>query len=150
MNSIGVILVQTALFHAIGQSTTEKKYLATTRFTGEIKGKSTGNWDDGFILIPSVCPSTNDPTSAININYEIMFFFNTSAILSIGIYTTIPISIGTTPILSENNMHLATKTFSFVTSETTIDENQNEADNVDKKDTDNFKPLYPYFKNFST
>lgn len=147
-------MVQRVTFHAKGKSKTLTSNVTKILFPKEIKGKSVENWNDGILVIPPICPSTNGSCRIIDVDYEIVMYFGTSG-LTLGSKVILPIIIGTIPIISEENMHLAKNSFTLMASDLKVEPNEKveveETQNPDEIDfnSEKFMPFYPYYKDFS-
>jgi hypothetical protein len=156
-----VSLVQNLMFHAQCHSKRDNRKVAGVLYPGQINANSTQLWDNGVIVIPPVCSSSNGICRIIQINYSLVLHFSVSG-PSIGTSCLIPCVIGTIPLTNNGDLQQQSQSaadsqgFSYAPSafEPTPGITNGGYEAADKgemiqSDAATFKPMYPYYKDFS-
>jgi hypothetical protein len=128
---------------------------------GRVEARSNGNWADGFLVIPAVCPSTIENalgSSIIKISYMLEFAYDIDGPY-FGKKVSMPITIGTVPLMTQSRLEMSPlddiPQFSYKAS--IFDSKNNDLppsyDEIFKgeiieSDLEEFKPHYPYYNNF--
>lgn len=153
LKKLRVRLKQHLKFHASGKTKSSLRWVTEIQNTHKVRPHSIENWLGGQLRIPSVCPSSNDTCRIIEISYSVIFIYGASN--SIDSNVTIPITVGTIPLIQENETTLSIPLApSYEECMFGVNPNKELNNNIEKgevieSDTDSFKPFYPVFRDYS-
>ncbi len=160
-----VRLVQEMLFTGSSRElivkTSKKKKCCRNIFTLPINKVISGNSSEQvlqnqMIIIPPVCASSTGLSKIIEINYLLVFTFGVLGSLDRDV--CIPLKIGTIPLMDyhaariADSSHLPTYEeclFEHETLNKPKDSNESIKGEMFETDEKTFKPIYPYFKDFT-
>ena len=123
-------------------------------YTGsEIGPRMQGSWSNGRIKIPPVCPSLQDTSKVIKVEYKLTLVVNVSGI-SLKKHVSVPIVIGTVPFTDSNLLpsNLNIRYFKPILnlkgkSKQYFKDEQYEKELEEDDKSTKFEPKYPYFNN---
>ena len=156
---MNISIIQIIKFHATTKTKVCQRTMVSIKYPNKIPKRSYENWSS-FILIPPVIHTSNGFCRIIDIQYLAQFDFTPSGtLLSKKLF--IPIVIGTRPLI-EPQPNQTEELYSGLPSyeaciqdEPTgstnfgFDQNEKNNDEVFQSGATEFRPLYPYFNDFS-
>lgn len=147
-----VVLIQNLRFEAKSRVKACTRKVVAMEFPKKVSPKTKEKWENMPLLIPSVSPSTMGKSRLIDVSYEVSLNFDATGI-SISTDMNIPISIGTIP-LRKGDMVLPFAYEECVFEPDPIQIKENEQNQRRKEvietDANTFKPLYPYYKDYTS
>ena len=157
LSNLRVKLIQNLRFQASGRFKSTQRNVAEIVYNKTIRPNSIETWNRGHLVIPPVCPSSNGACKIIDICYSVVFVFGAST--SIDSDLNIPIYIGTIPLRQdENNSNnpsvIMPSAPSYQECMFGVNPNKQFDNNIEKgevieSDQGQFKPFYPYYKDYS-
>lgn len=156
IKSMTVNLIQVTKFHSSSKIKTCYENVTKIHYPNVVSEKSFEEWSNSALLIPPVCSSSNGLCRIIEVSYQVVFNFDASGVAS-SKNLEIPITIGTIPLYSNDNVYSGNAPLAYECS--TFDSNPSDFSNelgIDtsrgetyESDLNSYKPFYPYYKDFS-
>ncbi|CAF0782805.1 unnamed protein product [Brachionus calyciflorus] len=150
-----VTLMQNLRFEAKSRVRNCTRKVASMEFPNKVGIKTTEKWNNLPILIPSVSPSTMGNSRLIDVSYELFLNFDATGV-STSTDLNVPIVIGTIPLRKGNKIGNTDLPFLleecvFEPDPIQIKENEQKQKRreVFETDANTFKPLYPYYKDYT-
>ena len=149
-------LIQNLRFHTRSKTKSCKRVIGETTYPGRVEPRTNVTWK-GALIIPPVCQSSNASCRIIEITYTIDFNFSSNGV-SISTDLLVPITIGTIPLRSveamSDDMNASNLPPSYEACMFGPNPNQMPPDYEDKReiiesDDASFRPMYPYYKDYS-
>lgn len=159
--------MQKIKFNATTKTRLAQEIVASANVPKKVGAKTSDTWTRFSIAIPPVCSSSEGECSIIQIKYYIVFSFDAPG-APLSSELSIPITIGTIPLRSDNDAslsiehHDSSSSLDFLPSyeesvfglyrnqELNQDENATGNAEIVESDQNTFVPMYPIFKEFST
>lgn len=153
----------TQYLHSTVHTTIIEREVASTMYVGRISPNDHLKWENGKVIVPPLCPSSSNKSCGnIEVNYFLRLGYITGNDRSRDDELSIPIVIGTIPLVNVANNDVKcqpsappqpeTSLFTFepnlfreVSNFKEISEIKDET--LDS-DYNSYRPLYPYFKDF--
>lgn len=87
-----VKLIQYLKFHTSDRTQESSSVIASIKYNKNVSSKSVNEWN-GFLVVPSTCPTSNGLCKLIDVSYELVFILKPSG-LTVKTKLSIPIIIG--------------------------------------------------------
>ena len=170
---LSVSLTQHVKFRAQSQRKTVKRSVCSVRFLNKIPANCVRTWDSSCLVIPPLCSTLNNlhACSLIQVSYFVVLNFDLSGLATVKTLS-LPIVIGTTPLrtrmekieeevnseitFESEEMEQNYNEKSVPRKESIMTLEQEEYDRINGEYIESeygnsrmFKPLYPYYKNWS-
>ncbi len=152
---MNISILQVIKFHAISKTKTHHRTMASIKYPKKIPKRSYESWSS-FIQIPPLIHSSNGLCSIIDVQYLAQLDFTPSGtIFSKQLF--IPITIGTIPLIEAPSINLndlpsyeaCIQDEPLKVTNLGFDQRTKNEDEIFQSGADNFRPLYPYFSDFS-
>jgi hypothetical protein len=146
-------LIQRIKFFTSTKTRNATQNIAIIRFPKRIKARTNENWSNAAIIIPPTCPTSFEASRLIEIKYIVLLKIILSGATKLSKITlSIPITIGTIPIINDASSikHECTyEPFSAEPCLTEMPSNKDFKGEFIESDMNCFKPLYPFYKDIS-
>ena len=153
IKEMSVSLVQNIRFIATTKSKIVRRVVSNIMFPNMVKEKSFQDWNNIILPIPSICSTSNGVSKIIEVNYFVIFNFDTSGI-AVSKDLTIPITIGTIPLRDDVNSVPSTPLpYSFERCmfgpNTNLSQQEEIKGEYYENDSNTYIPLYPIYNDYS-